>query len=89
MVFRVGLAYAPVRASTKHRLPSRYNAPMERRAMAESLLQDILRAGYHVGSAKVFDRESGDFAYVVDATDTRTGERWTVRGGDRLERKWS
>ena len=47
--------------------------------MAESLLQDIRREGYHVGSVKVFDRESGEFVYMVDATDAKTGETWTVR----------
>jgi len=47
--------------------------------MAESLLKDIRQQGYSVGSVKVFNRESGEYAYMVDATDAKTGENWTVQ----------
>jgi len=47
--------------------------------MAESLLKDIRQQGYSVGSVKIFDRESDEYAYMVDATDAKTGERWSVK----------
>lgn len=44
-------------------------------------LQDTIRAaGFNVGTAKVIKLPSGDPAYHIDATDTTTGEKWTVHG---------
>ena len=62
---------------------------MEWREMAESLLQDIRRDGYHVGTVEILDRENGETLHMINATDAKTGEKWTVMGRDRLERKWS
>ncbi len=54
-------------------------------AMAESLLTDIRREDYHVGTVKVLDRETGEVVHMIDATDAKPGERWSVQAADESD----
>ena len=56
--------------------------------MAESIVRDIRDEGYHVGTVMVLDRESSGYAYVVDATDAKTGEANLLRLSQRLLSGW-
>ncbi len=56
--------------------------------MAESLLKDIRKEGYHVGTVKVLDRETGEVVHMIDASDAKTGEANLLRLSQRLLSGW-
>lgn len=54
--------------------------------VSAAVLHVIRNAGFNVGEAKLIrlDR-GGELAFHVDATDTTTGERWSVQAPTECE----
>ncbi len=54
-------------------------------SVAEAILTEIRRDGFHVGTCEYLDLQFGETWHHADASHGRTGERWSVNARTSYE----